>query len=364
MIITKPDRISGLRIYDEARVAHLERIIESSKNIQFLYHSASYDFSDDLAKSANAKKSSLPTVLREIIKTEARIIELNEPLYIKRALHIVIYIFTINLKKFFTNREILVVSYAIENADIAAKLSSHTKIPYFITKRVLLMFLRVLLLGIDRIAFGTESAFTAYKSLARSFPRHLQTTIIAPIEKACETCELIKHDFQVMFLGALDERKGIDAIMDAWPLVIRQFPNATLKILGKGPREDAVIDWVNSQRSTRIIIDPSRAEIHEELSSTTVLVLLSRTTPRWREQIGLPIIEGLSHACRIVATSATGISDWLKKHGHFVIDNPNDSDCVAAAIVAALNSRSLAQNILQSLPTQNGRTVAEDWLWK
>jgi hypothetical protein len=39
----------------------------------------------------------------------------------------------------------------------------------------------------------------------------------------------------------------------------------------------------------------------------------------WREQLGLPILEGLSHGSRIVTASETGLAPDLSRDGHFVI---------------------------------------------
>ena len=144
--------------------------------------------------------------------------------------------------------------------------------------------------------------------------------------------------------------------------MVHEIPAATLIMIGKGP----LIDLVKAQVATAgvtLIVDPPRSTIFSKLARSQVLVLPSQPSPTWREQIGLPILEGLSYGCTIVTTSQTGIAEWLTKHGHEVVDPPGSIEDLASAIVRALTHPLAVREVLASLPAVDSRLSADAWMF-
>jgi glycosyltransferase involved in cell wall biosynthesis len=121
---------------------------------------------------------------------------------------------------------------------------------------------------------------------------------------------------------------------------------------------------MTSNSSIEVHIDPSRDEIHRFLRQAQVLVLPSQSTPTWREQVGLPIVEGLAHGCSIVTTTETGLSDWLAEHGHAVASPQATAQDLADAICKAIASGPLGNDVTASLPGSDGRLAADVWLFE
>ncbi len=110
------------------------------------------------------------------------------------------------------------------------------------------------------------------------------------------------------------------------------------------------------------MVDPDRQDIEAVLQESKVLVLPSKRTPTWREQIGLPILEGLSFGCEIVTTEETGIADWLRYNGHQVLEAKHSSSDLAKSILLSLTNGRSAEQIQSTLPPRDSRTDAEEWL--
>ncbi|MFP3393480.1 glycosyltransferase family 4 protein, partial [Brevibacillus sp. SIMBA_076] len=119
------------------------------------------------------------------------------------------------------------------------------------------------------------------------------------------------------FLGAFEERKGLPLLLAAWPLVRERRPDARLLVMGKGALEVLAREAVAIDASIELLVDPSRDTISGALAGAKALVLPSQRRPRWREQVGLPIVEGLAAGCVVVTTSETGLADWLTEEGHY-----------------------------------------------
>jgi len=166
---------------------------------------------------------------------------------------------------------------------------------------------------------------------------------------------------RMTFLGDLSVRKGFPQVLAAWASVRAAVPTSTLSILAKGQLRDEAQALASVDERVTFIEDPSRSRIFEVLLGSSVLVLPSQPMPLWREQVGLPIVEGLSAGCAIVTTRETGLADWLSAHGHQVV-NAADVAALARAIEAALVAARPAYSVLADLPLVDGREAAARWL--
>jgi len=137
-----------------------------------------------------------------------------------------------------------------------------------------------------------------------------------------------------------------------------------LHIIGKGPQLDEVRAWSSRHENVQLTVDPSRARIHEAYRRSESVVLLSQRVGAWREQVGLPIVEGLAHGCRIVTTDETGLADWLDSHGHTVIAWPNDAESTRRALDRSMRTLLTPDQIRASLPRLDQRAAADHWMFQ
>ena len=128
-------------------------------------------------------------------------------------------------------------------------------------------------------------------------------------------------------------------MLAAWPLVHRRCPGAELMIVGVGGLASLARSFAEDRAEVDLAVDPPRAQVHRELRRAAVLVLLSRPTPTWREQVGLPVVEALAHGCAVVTTEQSGLAGWLSEHGHHVISSAATDAEVARAVITALDRR-------------------------
>ncbi|WP_419254474.1 glycosyltransferase family 4 protein [Caulobacter sp. ErkDOM-YI] len=328
-----------------------------------VYRSRAYDFDEALAAQSNVIQLSRIGVAKLLLKQRYDTVELNEPMLLSAWPSLLLYIFVIRLCDALRRSRTSIVSYAINNSDLAPAVSSYTHLPKFISEFVARMFCTILTGQYDRIAFGTPDARKTYERAIGRMPRRMAVREFPALDSACRECVQSKNPNEVIFLGSFEPRKGITRLLDAWPLVLEKNPSSRLKIVGKGPLLEQLLLWQSISPTSTIDVDPSRAEIHTHLSTAHVLVLYSQPSSRWKEQIGLPILEALSHGCEIVASSETGIAPWLLDHGHQVVPPHAPKQQLASAILKALVARRTAAEIKSELPDQDNRLLASEWLW-
>jgi glycosyltransferase involved in cell wall biosynthesis len=349
------------RIHDKTRTGSLE-LVKTLTPAVFLYRRRNYDFDEQLAMDVGAHQAGRLRTAWRIARERPDIVELNEPAMIEAWPSTLLYTAVILLLNWLPGRKIAVVTYAIENGDVARSLSSYSRLPLPVSSFLVARVMAFLALPITRMAFGSDGARTVYASLLpRSASAAIASRTFMELPKPCDQCEPAK-EHAVAFVGSFEERKGVHKLLDAWAEPALARSGARLSVLGKGPLEHVVRARAGTLPNVDVTVDPAREVIHRVLANAKVLVLFSQPTARWREQIGRPIMEGLAHGCEIVASTETGLADWLGRQGHRVLDPGATSSDLASAIGAALRSARSPDAVTKALPRQNQRVSADSWL--
>lgn len=356
-----------LRVWDALRTQQLEFLPEMTPG-RLIYHTEKYDFSPEFLDPRTMTREDRLATVRAIARGDYDRLELNEPTMIHLWRRLIPY--TVAFRVARTRARLsgsavpLLVLYAIDNFDARAAFARSGRGPARLRRLVFGGVFRALLRPVDRIAFGTRGSEEMYRSMAGRGLRHVETTMIPELDRPCGCRDSGKDADLVLFVGALDDRKGILQLMAAWPSVVEARPRSRLVIVGKGRYREQVEGWARGRDDVTFVHDPERAEIHRRYRAARVVVLLSQPHPRWREQVGLPITEGLSHGCLLVASTQTGIADWLAGHGHFTIDPAASVAEISRAVCGALDSPKSPAEVVADLPEETTRITADRWLMR
>jgi glycosyltransferase involved in cell wall biosynthesis len=352
-----------LRIWDESRTSHFE-LLQKMTPSTLVYRRRNYSFHSRIAEGLAIEKRGWLSTTGRILFGDYDVLELNEPTMIRIFPLLLVYTTAYRIRRRLSHKHNRAVLYAIDNIDLRDLIASIPWTPKRLTYATFRAAFGYLVATFDRIAFGSRTALKTYESVA---PRQLALIDHVVIEQLPAPCDCAKGERNpdgVLFVGALEERKGVLALERAWEVIAAKNPAATLLIVGKGELEHEVEAWVETQPRVTLSIDPDRAEIHAAYRRAHAVVLLSVSSARWREQIGLPIIEGLAHGCEIVTSSETGLADQLREHGHVVLPALAPPNVHANGILMALSNTRHADAITAMLPTEHGRKIADDWLLK
>lgn len=164
---------------------------------------------------------------------------------------------------------------------------------------------------LQQVAFGSAAAARAY---AASCPGAAwRSTVVEERRPRCPGCfpdgGPVPASAEVVFAAEFSERKGIDLLTAAWDAT--RPPGWRLRLLGWGPRTAVVQDWAQGRGDVDVVVRADRATVHEALRRAAAVVLPSRRVDGWREQIGLSLVEGLAHGCRLLTTDETGLAEGL-----------------------------------------------------
>jgi glycosyltransferase involved in cell wall biosynthesis len=330
-----------------------------------LYRRSNYSFDAQLSATSPAQRAGIWRSIKAIATFDYDVLELNEPLWVRRWTVLIPYVVTFTVRRALGRRQRrrkMLVSYAMENSDIPKRLQEHRKVLGRFYATVARILFPALAGRFDRIAFATSQSLDLYRSLG--LPDTVQTGVFWPIPATCSCMAVGKPNCRSLtFVSSLEPHKGVDLMMDAGrepPPAVKA--GAVLNVIGKGSLEARVLAEAKIDQSIRVYVDPDREQIHTILRESTAVVLLSRPGRYWREQVGLPILEGLAHGCRVIASNETGLTPWLVEHGHEVIDWRASAQHVAQAFTRALSGEPLCHTSGQGHDGPQGRALADSWL--
>ena len=182
--------------------------------------------------------------------------------------------------------------------------------------------------------------------------------LFSPLNRQACKQSLGLTGFVVGYVGRLIEAKGLMDIVEALPKVAGEV---TLVFVGSGGFQPALQQRVEQLGlTTRVRFLPPRKmmELPAVMNALDALLLVSRTTPTWKEQFGRVIIE--AHACEtpVIGSNSGAISEVIGEGGITVREG--NSDDIAAAISRLKNSPALAREMGRA----GRRQVEALYTWK
>ncbi len=75
------------------------------------------------------------------------------------------------------------------------------------------------------------------------------------------------NKYEIVFMGALLEKQGIQLVINALPLIIKKIPDVNFTIIGKGPYENNLKKLVTKFRLEKHVLFLGHIESHEEMEN-------------------------------------------------------------------------------------------------
>jgi len=133
---------------------------------------------------------------------------------------------------------------------------------------------------------------------------------------------------RVVFVGRLVAEKGVDLLLRA---VAKLGDAVRLSVVGDGPERGA-LERMAAEAGIADRVTFLGAWPHERVATlwpeADALVLPSRSTPRWREQLGHVLLEAMAHAVPVVGSTCGAIPEVIGDAG--LVFPEGDADALAA----------------------------------
>jgi len=364
MTAPHPDRSRSIRIHVHLRGADLA-LMERMGPAEIWYFIPHTDLPHHSALPPWCTRVNIFTAVRRIFTTDARTIEIPEPLWARFLPTAVLLMVSARVARRLTGRPSRTVFYSLENNTPEGALFGSSRVPN-IAKRAFIWMLGIIVTRlVDRVAFGSTGAERAYDQVKQLRIKESRVITALPARRPLPEEDETPRSMgaTTLFVGGLEYRKGISILLDVWDVVEAAAPKATLTIIGSGPLRSEVESWVSrAPERRRFMGQLPHGELASFYEASDVLIAPSVRDGRWREQIGLQLREALATGLTIVASDETGLADWLAEHGHTVVPAAELGDTLAPRVVSTLTRVLPRHAVRESLPAIDGRVAADSWL--
>ena len=145
-------------------------------------------------------------------------------------------------------------------------------------------------------------------------------------------------------VGRLEPQKGHAYLLDAWPAVTRELPDARLLLVGDGGLRGALEDQAQARGvGDSVIFAGFRADVPRVLDAIDVLCL-----PSLYEGMPLTAIEASAMARPVVATAVDGTPEVVREGHTGRLVPPADSPALARALLELLRDPEGARRLGQA----------------
>ncbi len=173
-------------------------------------------------------------------------------------------------------------------------------------------------------------------------PHGVDPSVFAPRPGLPRPREFPQNGTTVGYAGRLDAAKGVWDLLEAAQLAAqRGAPEFNLVLIGGGPLRSNITKL--AERSTAnppvaVIEHVPHHQMPAYLNALDVLVLPSRTTPRWEEQFGRVIIEALACGVPVIGSDSGHIPYLINDTGGGIIFPEGDIEALAENIEQLLSN--------------------------
>ncbi len=161
---------------------------------------------------------------------------------------------------------------------------------------------------------------------------------------------------RVLFVGRLEQMKGVDVLLSAFARIYREFPDSRLRIVGEGSLLGQLQAKSRSLNMTDRVVFTGRIagkELFKEYAQAEIFCGLSRS-----EALGNVFLEAQAAGCAVVATRTGGIMDIVENGKNGLLALPDDVAGAAGALSKLLADRELREKL-----AANAREGKENYDW-
>ncbi|GBF33922.1 glycosyltransferase [Desulfocucumis palustris] len=141
---------------------------------------------------------------------------------------------------------------------------------------------------------------------------------IKPIN--CGIKLLEKHEYQseknfkILFVGGLSEHKGVDVLIRAFALFIKERPNSELIIVGNGPQKTMLMELSSNLGITKNVIFPGGVK-HKDIWSFYQASDIFVHPGVWPEPFGRTILEAMTYGLPCIVSDLGAPPDIVENAG-------------------------------------------------
>ncbi|WP_368312054.1 glycosyltransferase [Luteibacter sp. CQ10] len=188
---------------------------------------------------------------------------------------------------------------------------------------------------------------------ATAYLRNGKDPVVAPMgvdltERFTPSSATPRDPDQLLYVGRLVEKKGVDMLLQAMPKILMRRPGARLAIVGHGPLEVALRQLAKNlsiEDSVDFVGPVPSSALPDFYRRASVFVAPFRAASSGdQEGLGLVLVEALGSGCRVVTTDVPATSDVTEGISGVFRVAAGNADEIATSVAALLDDSTEDRN--------------------
>ncbi len=202
------------------------------------------------------------------------------------------------------------------------------------------MYARMILPTVDAIINTTES-YASTSPVMKNLPHHavpigIHFETFDESRKKQGITEEKRDRKKVLFLGRLAANKGIDYLVHAIPLVLKEVPDAKFVICGEGEEKPHVDEYVDKVGVRSHIEFLGKVNLDKMVELYSTCALFAFPSINRLEAFGIVQLEAMACSTPVIASNIPGVNNVMDVGKSGLLVEPRDAEGLAKAIISIL----------------------------
>ncbi len=209
-------------------------------------------------------------------------------------------------------------------------------------------------IAVSRPAMNYASKYVPgqYELIPNGVDTERFTPNVTPIEQFCDGKQ------NILFLGRLEHRKGLEYLLKAFQQVKREIPNSRLIVVGPGTRLLKGYErWVKQNHVEDVVFVGYISEEDKPRYFKTADIYCAPSTGH--ESQGVVLLESMAVGTPIIASNIEGYASVVTHGDEGVLVPPRDSIALSRALITVIGDEALRQRM-----GAKGMLKAKQYSWE
>jgi len=163
-----------------------------------------------------------------------------------------------------------------------------------------------------------------------------------------------KNPFEILFVGRIEPRKGLQFLVDALSRIKREFPQAMLTVVGGGYKEMKLNIPSDIKDSIRFLGFVAPTDLPEIFSRASVFVSPAISG----ESFGIVLLEAMATETPVIASDIPGYRCVIEDGKNGLLVSPRNSREIAYKVIHLLKDKALCKTLVEG-----GLTTVTKYSW-
>ena len=196
--------------------------------------------------------------------------------------------------------------------------------------------------GIIGVAPLNLKIFKKYKGPKTVIPNGIDLNEFNPRGPKIE--KFIDDKINILFLGRIEERKGLIYLLKAFKILSKKYSNLRLIIVGEGPLKEDYQEWIEKNKLENVIFEKKIKEKERSSYYRTCDIFVSPAI--YGESFGIVLTEAMASGKPVVAFANGGYKIVLGKgKGKRFLVKPKDYKTLAKKLELLIKSKKLRKEM-------------------